>query len=424
MKKILIIAYFFPPSNFVGGARIKGWVHNLYKFGYYPIVITRQWNYHQNELTDKVQHNQYSIDKYDKYEVHRMPYRRTFRDLFAKYPKFWILQKSLTFLEIILSSIFIKSLPFSNFYKKSKEIIIKNSDIKYCICSGRPFQSFFIGYKLQKKYKIKFIPDYRDEWNSHKNLNSKGLLNKILNKIHLKCELKWTKNCAFFISVSKSCVYSISKLIDIKGYTILNGFDDKSELININSEKKTDKEFVITYAGTLYEYQKIEILISSIQKLDSGLRNKIKVYFIGVNMIPKEYSRIKKLIEGSEDTFIIKERIPKKELIKYYKKTDLLFLTGYEKNKGWFPVKLIEYYITNIPMLLCPSDNGEMENFIKESNCGFIANNIEDCEKILVNLIEKNNENKRLNPGIEKNILLNFSQKNQTKELVYLLNIM
>jgi len=422
MKKILIIAYFFPPSNFVGGGRIKGWVHNLYKFGYYPIVITRQWNYHQNELTDKVQHNQYSIDKYDKYEVHRMPYRRTFRDLFAKYPKFWILQKSLTFLEIILSSIFIKSLPFSNFYKKSKEIIIKNSDIKYCICSGRPFQSFFIGYKLQKKYKIKFIPDYRDEWNSHKNLNSKGLLNKILNKIHFKCELKWTKNCAFFISVSKSCVYSISKLIDIKGYTILNGFDDKSELININSEKKTDKEFVITYAGTLYEYQKIEILISSIQKLDSGLRNKIKVYFIGVNMIPKEYSRIKKLIEGSEDTFIIKERIPKKELIKYYKKTDLLFLTGYEKNKGWFPVKLIEYYITNIPMLLCPSDNGEMENFIKESNCGFIANNIEDCEKTLVNLIEKNNENKRLIPGVEKNILLNFSQKNQTKELVYLLN--
>lgn len=139
-------------------------------------------------------------------------------------------------------------------------------------------------------------------------------------------------------------------------------------------------------------------------------------------MIPKEYSRIKKLIEGSEDTFIIKERIPKIELIKYYKKTDLLFLTGYEKNKGWFPVKLIEYYITNIPMLLCPSDNGEMENFIKESNCGFIANNIEDCEKILVNLIEKNNENKRLAPGIEKNILLNFSQKNQTKELVYLLN--
>ena len=161
-------------------------------------------------------------------------------------------------------------------------------------------------------------------------------MNKILNKIHLKCELKWTKNCEFFISVSKTCVYSISKLIDIKGYTILNGFDDKSELININSKKKTGSEFVITYAGTLYEYQKIEILIKSIRKLHYDFRKKIKIYFIGVNMIPKEYSRIKKLIQGFEDTFIIKERIPKKELIKYYAKTDLLFLTGYKKTKAGF----------------------------------------------------------------------------------------
>jgi len=422
MKKILIISYFFPPSNFVGGERINGWVKNLNKFGYYPIVITRQWNYHQIELTDKIKHNKYTIDKYESHEVHRMPYKRTFRDILAKYPKFWILQKTLTFLEIILSSLFIKSLPFRNFYKISNQILKKHSDIKYCICSGRPFQSFFIGYKLQKKHKLKFIPDYRDEWNSHKNLNSKGFLNKILNKIHLKCELKWTKNCAFFISVSKSCVYSISKLIDIKGYTILNGFDDNSELININSEKKTDKKFVITYAGTLYKYQKIEILIKSIQKLHNDFRKKIKVYFIGVNMIPKEYSRIKKLIRGFEDTFVIKERIPKKELIKYYRKTDLLFLTGYEKNKGWFPVKLIEYYITNIPMLLCPSDNGEMENFINESNCGFIANNEKECQKTLLNLIEKINENKLLIPKVKENGLLNFSQKNQTKELASLLN--
>ena len=56
--------------------------------------------------------------------------------------------------------------------------------------------------------------------------------------------------------------------------TILNGFDDKSELININSEKKTGNEFVITYAGTLYEYQKIEILIKSIRKLHYDFEKK------------------------------------------------------------------------------------------------------------------------------------------------------
>ena len=114
-----------------------------------------------------------------------------------------------------------------------------------------------------------------------------------------------------FLSVSESCVNSISRLIKKDGYVISNGFDNESNLINIKSSNNNSNQLIITYAGTLYEYQKIEIFINTIKKLVNSIKIDLKVYFIGVNVIPKEYLRIKKLIKNYEVYFILKERIPK-----------------------------------------------------------------------------------------------------------------
>ncbi len=43
MKKLLILAYDFPPYVSVGGLRSHSWYKYLNKFNVYPIVITRQW---------------------------------------------------------------------------------------------------------------------------------------------------------------------------------------------------------------------------------------------------------------------------------------------------------------------------------------------------------------------------------------------
>ena len=44
MKKILILAYDFPPYVSVGGLRPYSWFLYLKEFGVEPIVITRQWS--------------------------------------------------------------------------------------------------------------------------------------------------------------------------------------------------------------------------------------------------------------------------------------------------------------------------------------------------------------------------------------------
>ena len=44
MKKVLILAYDFPPYASVGALRPYSWYKYLHEFGIYPVVVTRQWN--------------------------------------------------------------------------------------------------------------------------------------------------------------------------------------------------------------------------------------------------------------------------------------------------------------------------------------------------------------------------------------------
>ena len=66
MKKVLIISYFYPPANFVGGQRTAAWAKYLHEYGYYPIIITRHWNEGQTDLVDKVKNNKLEIEKIEK----------------------------------------------------------------------------------------------------------------------------------------------------------------------------------------------------------------------------------------------------------------------------------------------------------------------------------------------------------------------
>ena len=51
MKKVLILAYDFPPYVSVGGLRPYSWYKYFKEFGLYPVIVTRQWdNQYGNHL--------------------------------------------------------------------------------------------------------------------------------------------------------------------------------------------------------------------------------------------------------------------------------------------------------------------------------------------------------------------------------------
>ncbi|MDB4091084.1 hypothetical protein N9528_02025 [Crocinitomicaceae bacterium] len=420
MQKVLIISYFFPPSNFVGGDRTYAWAQHLYESGIYPIIITRNWNENQKDLVDQLDSNEYSIEKTDKYEIHRMPYKRSLRDQLSNYKWLSVFQKALTLKELIFSNFFIKSLPYYNFYSEAKKMIQADSEIKVIIASGRPFQSFFIGYRLKKTFPaINWVPDYRDEWATRTTNNSKGLISGIINQIEQRSEKKWTSNADFFISVSDEWVKNISMFIKLNGHVIMNGFEGK-----LQSTIKTEKTSTLTfiYIGTLYTYQPIEFFIDSILELPEKTKKTLKVYFIGTSAKDKATPRLKKLTKSNPNLFELIPRISKVNLDFFVLKSDIALTTPYKSLKGCIPVKVFDYFVSGTPILLAPSDNDIQESFIQETNSGYIVSEKKDL-KILITewSIQKRNHNEiKYQPDLL--IGQRYSRKNQTKKLAELIN--
>ena len=427
LKKILIISYFYPPSNFVGGDRVAAWAKYLHEFGYYPTIITRNWNDGQKELTDKINDNTLKHEVFDTYEVYYLPYKRTLRDKLNDYPNSILkyVRKSLSFIELIASNFFLSSIPYNNFYCFAKSLIQENPNkFSFLIASGRPFQLFHIANKLHKNTQIRWFADYRDEWNTFQNNESKSFLNNLIGLLEKQSEKKWTTNSTAFITVSEYWEKSIRNFIKKPGFVVMNGYDI-DEIKKIDPPKTSFDSFCITYAGTMYPSQDIEVFIKAsnliILKYQSLIN--IKINFIGIEVMPNQKQRILNLIGNNlNKNYFILPRLPKNQLLDFYEKSDMLLATGFSKIRGWYPVKIFEYSATGIPILLCPGDKDVLDEYIYKTQCGEIAHSTEECFEILSSKIEE--KLNKILPKSKLNIeaLKIYSRKHQTKLLSEILN--
>ena len=421
----MIIAYFFPPANFVGGDRIVAWANYLYKHGYFPTIVTRNWNVGQKDLTDKIEDNTLKYDVFETYEVHRLPYKRTLRDKLNSYPNSIVasfLRRFLSFLELFLQNFSMLAIPYANFHDFSLDLI-KQGDYKCLIASGRPFQLFSIASKLQKRTGIPWIADYRDEWNTFQNKNNDSFLLGLIKKLEKRSELRWTANANSFITVSESWKENIQKVIRKNGFVVMNGFDTKPSSASAVLSNDFGK-LEISYIGTLYSYQPIEFFIQSMKELILHSKNgiKIKINFIGLNIMPEQEQRVSKLIKGFEDYFFLYDRMPKSEMQQFYENADFLLATSFDEIKGWYPVKIFEYAASGKPILLCPSDNDVLAKFVKETNTGVSFNKTSELIDFLSKVILKKTKNEMFELKLNLNSLETYSRENQTKELALILD--
>ena len=361
MKKVLIISYFFPPCNFVGAERTAYWTKNLYKHNIYPIIITRCWNDGQKDIIGKVTNNYTKTIKNNQFEINYIKYQYQLRDLLVNKN---ILRKFLTLYHKIIFYLFPKTINYYNLYKKADEILKKETDINTLIISGRPFESFYFGYQLKKKYpKIKWIPDYRDQWNTFQGDSSNNPIIKLFDYVEKKLELKWSSNASFFISTTNEWRNRISKYIKVPGEVIINGYD--GDIKNISNKTKNNSLKII-YAGTLYPNQPIEMFFQIVSKINSNHSNFIELQFIGCETFKGQKERLLNLKKHHQGKLEIIDRLSKDELNNYLLNADLFFLTSFDKVKGWYPVKLFEYAKYQVPIILYPSDNDIIESFIKD----------------------------------------------------------
>ena len=425
-NKIIILSYFFPPCNITASQRALSWAKYLGEFGFYPIVITRNWERPVNYPTD-LHHNTHQTvihQKFGTYEVYYLPYKQSFRDRLytqKENSKFPWMRQFLTFWELIMQNFVDFVIPFSNFYTFTKQFLKKNSDIKLMVVTANPYVLFKFAYRLKKDFaRLKWIADYRDDWNTRVEshwYNNYPLISKITANIERKSELKWTSNASLITSVSELNTDKISKFLHKNGTTIYNGFipEDFEQFRKV----KWYDEFNITFNGTMIEMQEIVIFIGALKRVIAEYKGKasIKINFIGTGYDVYQEMKIKALMEGYEKNLHITHRVPRKKVIEVQMRSHVLLLVAYGNVKGVTGTKTFDYLATGKPIILCPSDDDILARIITETGQGIICNTEEESYEVLKQLVDAWLSGKEYPIKINQEAINFYTRKKQTEIL-------
>lgn len=354
MKKVLILAYDFPPYVSAGALRPYSWYKYFYEFDLYPVVVTRQWsNKYGNYLdyvasseseTKVIEENIYGILIKTKYKPNLS------NRLLLKFgeKRFRIIRKLISGYYEIMQFVFFVG-PKSELYYSAKEYL-KANRIDCIIATGEPFVLFKYASKLSSIYKIPWIADYRDPWSQNKSRRR----NFIIKKTDIFFEQKFISNVVCATTVSEYVKCTIQQLIKkLKIEIIPNGFD-----LNLNSKKtstKKSKTLSIAFAGTIYDWHPWRSFLKVCNDIYKESIENVDIAFIGVNRQNDiELFFDKEQLNNLKLTFISK--LPNNELYNELQKHDLLLLFNDYNILG---TKIYDYLAASRLILLCYTKDNE-----------------------------------------------------------------
>ncbi len=425
MQKIIVLSYYFPPCNLTSAERVKAWAQYFKKADLYPIIISRNWDRPIRNFSDTfiAADNGNHIEKHEDYEVHYINYKPNFKErIFGKLTgtPFYFIYLIIAFFSSIFQLVFIRRTLMFDFYHYCQNLLVNNSDIKKLIVSASPFEMFGIAYHLVRMHDIKWVADYRDDW-STSDLHNGSIGRRLLNKIFRKYEKKWVSTASFFTTVSNHYATKISNLLHIPGYEIQNGFTPT----NYEKPAKLFSDFTITYIGSIYPTQPIELFLNSVIEFikKQPESSPIKIKFIGIKNEANVIKRILPHIKGFESYFQFTERIPKEDAIKIQFSSHCLLICAHANLKGIPSSKIYEYLATKKHVLVYPTDGDIVENILTESGQGVFCHSNFEFQEQLTALYSIYKEGK-FPPQTQVNEanINNYTRENYTLKLAKLIN--
>lgn len=277
-KKVLLIAFKYPPYAGVGGFRWSKFSKYLAEMGYTVHVVTVKWKqYGDNVFLNDVQHPNIIIHRIPSLYFHNYRYR--------KYGKNFVGN-----LQHLCRGAFFKLMNLI-WYDDEAQFwgyallpfctnLIEEEDIKNVIATGHPFMANYWAAKLKEKLpSINLLQDIRDPWNDDP---LKPYPFAFQSKRSVQREIYSFNTCDTFITVSDGLMELLENKIhsDVRKVMIPNGFDMKPSGSSLQEPLKRDFSFI--YAGNLFcgREEPLDSLLKAVENLGDRIPE-IKLNFYG-----------------------------------------------------------------------------------------------------------------------------------------------
>ncbi len=381
MKKILLVAYFFPPFRPTESIMTFNFVKYLHEFNWSAIVLCAK-----KTIGDPVG-DQISREILENISVHRI--RSIGNVLFYIFKKLMILSETFNRIGWV---------PFAITEGRN---ILKNKDINVIISRSTSVSSHLVALKLKKLYGLPWVACFSDPWTQNPYCPAPNI---VIRKIDEYLERKVMLSADKIVVTTEQTKTLFLKKYNIKEKieVVPNSFDPQDYQKKGGDTK--EGKFVITHAGSFYGLRSPNPFLKALRLLDDemGISGKIQVNLIGSG------SKVEDLVLKYNLSNVVRVSgvISREDVFNYFKNSDVLLLIEAPSvgESVFLPSKLVEYINMSKPILaIVPA--GASAEVVRETKTGLVVplENIEGIKDAIKSYYKLYKSSKlQINPNWEE----------------------
>jgi len=363
MKKILIIAYYFPPLAGPGVVKVLRNCRYLPKFGWWPVVVSVS-NPEKYAIADNSIPNGVVVER-----AVRLPGF----DLICR-----ILDKVRIGRQLIaIPDAFIAWIPGA-LIKGIKVIKVNRPNLIYTTIP--PYSSAIVAALLAKWRKLPLIVDIRDPWldKTYPLLRYPTKFHRYINEILERCIIKQAKCITFIYKIALDQYLHRYTYFSEKFILLRPGFDG-SEIIKKQKKRSNSTSIKILYSGVFYPpYKAIMLFFRGLSKYNS--ENQEKAFFIYYGQpfeLLNKFAREAKI----ERFMTQKGYVPMNDVIRAQAASDILLLV---LEFSTIPTKLYEYLASGVPLLIIAPEISELKWLLDRYSSAYVYLSLDakSCEVV------------------------------------------
>ena len=382
MKRVLLIAYAYPPCNEIGALRPAGLAKYLPRFGWEPTVLTVKLPGRRPGATPIIETGDEDVLQTWKTRF-GLEGKRSLHEQLGL-PVTQKRDSHLVHTKVLFAIRYLLAFPDATkgwipFAMRALEDVKKSMSVDAILTTSPPVSAHMIGQKAKAMFGCPWIADLRDLWSQ--NLAQGNDLVRLLER---SVERKTLRDADALVSVSEPWADRLRECYPDKSvFSITNGFD--ADDFRPKPEELTPT-FSITYTGRLYEGKRDPTpLFEVIQEMirDGELsREVVQVRFYG-SIEPWLPVLVRSF--GLEDVVDVAGTISRDEALRRQRESQVLLMLCWSdlRETGQHTGKVFEYLGARRPVLAIGGSRGVVTDLLEQTRSGVHARAKEEIKDTL-----------------------------------------
>ncbi len=324
LRRVLVVAYYFPPMGLSGVQRVAKFVKYLPDYGWQPTVLTIKpagYFAYDKSLLREVKEAGVRIHRTQSWDPTRLFKRRQTVALPAED---WRRRLS------TLSQFFF--IPDNKIYwmwhaLRAGDTLLREQQFDAVFSSAPPYTAHLVASRLSRRHTLPLLIDFRDDWVGNPRHIYPTKLHRDLNQ---RLEHRVLQSCTEAITINESIRAALIERNTKDGYTprvavIPQGYDPAD--FEVAPVDRAPGKMWWLYSGIFYDAQTPDFFLQALaQAVDRHpqIRAHIKAVFVG--LLPKASMQLIERL-GIEDLIRYEGYVSHAEVVAYQQAADVLWMT-------------------------------------------------------------------------------------------------